>query len=220
VKDLSNKDFSLLLRMTELRDISSDFEICILALKFFYMVESIFFSFWFFAPAGFANLAAFAAGKITFLKQFNYPVDGYQKLRGKRILGDHKTIRGFIAAIIFGIIICSLQVYLYQTFSGIRAIIPFDYGLINAVLLGFLLGFGALFGDSVKSFFKRQKGVKPGRSWFPFDQIDYIVGGVAFSMLYIRLNFWEYIILFIVWFLIHPLTTFIGYLFKLRHKPL
>jgi len=82
------------------------------------------------------------------------------------------------------------------------------------------LGFGALFGDTAKSFFKRQKGIQPGRSWFPFDQVDYIVGGVAFSLLYIRLSFVEYILLFIVWFLMHPLTTFVGYLLRLRRKPL
>ena len=184
------------------------------------MFENIFFSWWFFAPAGFANLAAFLAGKMSVLKKFNYPVDGYLKFRGKRILGDHKTVRGFVAAIIVGVIICSFEDYLYGSFSGIRNGIPINYSVINPVLLGALLGFGALFGDSVKSFFKRQAGINPGRSWFPFDQIDYILGGVIFSLLYIRLPVWDYVYLFIVWFLIHPLVTFIGYLFKLRHKPI
>ncbi len=184
------------------------------------MFESIFFSLWFFAPAGFANLAAFVAGKVAFLKKYNYPVDGYAKIHGKRILGNHKTVRGFVAAIIVGTLICSLEVYLYSSLSGIRSVIPLDYAAINPVLLGALLGFGALLGDSVKSFFKRQAGIKPGRSWFPFDQIDYIIGGVFCSLLYIHLPIWDYVYLFIVWFLIHPLTTFIGYLFKLRHKPI
>lgn len=184
------------------------------------MLESIFFSLWFFAPAGFANLAAFGAGKIRMLKKYKYPVDGYAKFRGKRVLGAHKTIRGFVAAVVCGIIICSLQVYFYDSFPTIRAIVPLNYSSANPILLGTLLGFGALFGDAVKSFFKRQKNILPGSSWFPFDQIDYIVGGVVFSLMYIRLPLVVYIIMFIVWFLIHPLTTFIGYLFKLRRKPL
>jgi len=184
------------------------------------MFHAIFFSLWFFAPAGFANLAAFLAGKIKILKRFNYPVDCHKKFRGKRILGNHKTFRGFVAAIVVGIIVCSIQVWLYWSTLLIPQLVWLNYTHINPVILGSLLGFGALFGDSVKSFFKRLKGIQPGRSWFPFDQIDYIVGGVAFSLLYIRLPFTDYIILFIVWSLLHPLTTFIGYLFKLRRRPL
>jgi CDP-2,3-bis-(O-geranylgeranyl)-sn-glycerol synthase len=184
------------------------------------MFTAIFFSLWFFAPAGFANLAAFGAGKIRFLKKYKYPVDGYAKFRGKRVLGAHKTIRGFIAAVLLGIFVCSFQVFLYNSFSGIRSLVFLNYSDVNPFLLGTLLGFGALFGDAAKSFFKRQKNILPGRSWFPFDQIDYIIGGVVFSLMYVRLPVGEYIILFIVWFLIHPLTTFVGYLFKLRRKPL
>lgn len=184
------------------------------------MFESIFFSLWFFAPAGFANLAAFASGKIRVLKKYNYPADCYKKFRGKRILGSHKTVRGFIAATLVGMLFCYLEVLFYNAFSSIREVVPLNYSLVNPFLLGALLGFGALAGDAVKSFFKRQRGIQPGRSWFPFDQTDYIIGGIIFSLLYIQLSVWNYVILFIVWFLMHPLTTFIGYLFRLRHKPI
>ena len=184
------------------------------------MVDSIVFSLWFFAPAGFANLAAFVAGKIPLLKKFNYPADCYLKFRGKRILGSHKTVRGFLAAVLIGIVVCSIEVWLYHTSEGIRRAVPVSYAMVNPVILGSLLGFGALFGDAVKSFFKRQASIKPGRSWFPFDQIDYIIGGVVFSLLYMQLPGVDYAFLFIVWFLMHPLTTFVGYLFKLRRKPI
>jgi CDP-2,3-bis-(O-geranylgeranyl)-sn-glycerol synthase len=184
------------------------------------MLHAIFFSIWFFAPAGFANLAAFLAGKIKALKKFNYPVDCYKKFHGRRVLGNHKTFRGFVAATLVGILVCSLEVWLYTSSFFVQHIVLWDYSAINPVILGALLGFGALFGDSVKSFFKRQINIPPGESWFPFDQIDYVVGGVAFSLLYIRLPFTEYIVLFIVGFLVHPLITFIGYLFRLRKQPL
>jgi CDP-2,3-bis-(O-geranylgeranyl)-sn-glycerol synthase len=184
------------------------------------MFEAIFFSLWFFAPAGFANLSAFASGKIKSLKKFKFPVDCYAKIGGKRILGDHKTVRGFLVAVIIGIISCSLEFFFYSNFFSIRELVPVDYYAINPVILGALLGFGALTGDAVKSFFKRRVDIPPGVSWFPFDQIDYIIGGVAFSLFYIQLAFGDYVVLFIVWFLLHPLVTFIGYLFKLRHKPI
>jgi len=184
------------------------------------MFQAILFSLWFFAPAGIANLSAFAAGKIKILKKFDYPVDCYKKIHGKRILGNHKTFRGFVAAIVSGVLFCSAEVWLYNTVPFIRQWVFINYSHINPVLLGGLLGFGALFGDTVKSLFKRLVNIPPGESWFPFDQIDYILGGIAFSLFSIRLSLEEYVILFIAWFLLHPLTTFTGYLLRLRHQPL
>ena len=54
-----------------------------------------------------------------------------------------------------------------------------NYSAVSPVLLGFLMGFGVLLGDSVESFFKRRRGIKPGKSWFPWDQLDCMIGGVA-----------------------------------------
>ncbi len=184
------------------------------------MLESIFFVLWFFVPAGLANLAAFASGKIRFLKPFNYPVDGFVKFRGKRLLGSHKTVRGFVIGVSVGILICYFQVYLYTHIPLLQQILPLDYQEIQPALLGFLLGFGALAGDVIKSFFKRRRGLQPGRSWFPYDQIDYILGGILFSWFYLPQSFLFYCVVIVVWFVIHLVMAFIGYLFKLRHKPL
>jgi CDP-2,3-bis-(O-geranylgeranyl)-sn-glycerol synthase len=184
------------------------------------IIKDLLFVFWFFGPAGLSNLAAFLAGKIPFLKPYNQPVDFGLKFRKRRILGSHKTVRGFIAGIIIAIATVYIEVALYQNISWVRTVIPIDYTAINPVLLGLLLGFGALAGDAVKSFFKRQKNVSPGKSWVPFDQIDYIVGGVIFSALYIQLNWWHYFLLFIMYLLLHPFNTFLGYLVKLRKEPL
>jgi CDP-2,3-bis-(O-geranylgeranyl)-sn-glycerol synthase len=101
-----------------------------------------------------------------------------------------------------------------------REIRTIDYSAINPIIFGFLCGLGALAGDAVKSFFKRQVGVFPGQSWVPFDQVDYILGGIIFTWLYFPLTFMQYLLIFIVWVLIHPFGTFIGYLLKLRRKPL
>ncbi|HVF69879.1 MAG TPA: CDP-archaeol synthase, partial [Xanthomonadales bacterium] len=168
------------------------------------MIKEIFFVWWFFAPAGVANVAAFFSGKAPFLKKYSYPADFNISLRGKRILGDNKTIRGFIFGVLGAIAIVYLQIFLYRNIPLLRSILPINYNSIDPIIFGALAGFGALFGDSVKSFFKRLVGVAPGKSWFPFDQADYIIGGILFTSLYIRLSNAEYIILFFVWFLIHP----------------
>lgn len=184
------------------------------------MIKDLFFVFWFFSPAGVATVAALLAGKSSLLQRYSYPADFYLKIRKKRIFGEHKTIRGFIVGVITGIGTVYLQVFLYNNIGFLRKLLPLDYSLVDPIVLGSLFGFGAMFGDGIKSFFKRQIGIAPGKSWFPFDQIDYIVGGTLFSLLYIRLSVTQYVLLFIVWFLIHPITTFIGYLFRVKESPL
>ena len=101
-----------------------------------------------------------------------------------------------------------------------RSFVSIDYTTINPILFGLLASAGALTGDALRSFFKRQRGIAPGKSWFPFDQIDYIIGGVVFTAFYIRLTIMQYILLFIVYFLLHLAATFIGYLLKLKDNPI
>ncbi|HUQ85191.1 MAG TPA: CDP-archaeol synthase [Candidatus Limnocylindrales bacterium] len=184
------------------------------------MIKELIFIWWFFSPAGVSNIAAFVSGKASFLKKYSFPVDFGIKFRGKRLLGDNKTIRGFIFGIIGAIAIVSLQIFLYKNSSYLQKTIPIDYNTINPIIFGFLSGFGAMLGDSIKSFFKRQLNVPPGKSWFPFDQIDYIIGGIIFTSFYIKLSFYEYVLLFFMWFLLHPITTFIGYILRLKNSPL
>jgi CDP-2,3-bis-(O-geranylgeranyl)-sn-glycerol synthase len=184
------------------------------------MINEIIFVWWFFSPAGVSNVGAFLAGKIPMLKKYSYPADFGIKFRGKRLLGSNKTLRGFIFGILASIVIVYLQIFLYENFQSVREMIRLDYSSINPVLFGALSGFGALFGDSIKSFFKRQVGVPPGHSWVPFDQIDYILGGMLFTSFYIQLTTSEYLLLFVMFFILHPLTTLLGYLLKLKKSPL
>jgi CDP-2,3-bis-(O-geranylgeranyl)-sn-glycerol synthase len=184
------------------------------------LLKELFFAFWFFAPAGLANVLAFGSGKIKSLRKYNYPADFNLKLHGKRLLGSHKTIRGFVIGVIASIAGVYLQIYLYNVLWFFPKLLSLNYNAVNPILFGFLLGFGALLGDSVKSFFKRLRGLQPGRSWVPFDQLDYIVGGIFLTWFYIKLSFFQYVFLFIVWIIIHPLISFIGYLLKFKRKPL
>lgn len=183
-------------------------------------MKELFFVLWFFAPAGLANVSAFFSSKIPFLKKFNQPVDARLKFRGKRILGSHKTIRGFVFGIFMATVGVYIQIFLYSQIPLLQRILPIEYTNINPLQLGFLLGFGALAGDAIKSFFKRQLNISPGKSWVPFDQIDYILGGMFFTFFYMPLTLLEYILLFFAWFLIHPLISFIGYLLKLKRQPI
>jgi CDP-2,3-bis-(O-geranylgeranyl)-sn-glycerol synthase len=184
------------------------------------MLDDIIFSIIFFLPAGIANATPVFAAKIPFLRALDIPLDAGKTFHGVRIFGDHKTIRGFASGIVTAIITTYLirEAYIYSTY--LQNISQIDYSAINPIILGFLLGFGALFGDAIKSFFKRRTNIEPGKSWFPFDQIDYIIGGLLFSALYIPLLWSQYLITTLVWFCLHLISVFAGFLIGIRKEPI
>ncbi|MBD3363536.1 CDP-archaeol synthase [Candidatus Dojkabacteria bacterium] len=184
------------------------------------MLNDILFALWFFIPAGIANSVPVFVAKLPLLKKFNYPIDFGKKWRGIRVFGDHKTIRGFVTGISMAIITVFIEKAIYAKYAGQMEFIVIDYENISAVILGFCLGFGALIGDAVKSFFKRRQSIKPGEAWIPFDQLDYIIGGILLSLLYIRLSISIYLLIAILYFVMHPISTVIGYLLGLKKKPI
>lgn len=172
--------------------------------------------FWLLLPAGFANMAAPVAAKL--FPALGRPIDGGVMLRGHRLLGENKTWRGLVAGTLVAELVFLAQVAVagaYDVFAGS------SYDLTDVPLfVGAVLGFGALFGDMVKSFFKRQIGIASGRSWLPFDQIDWIVGSLLFVLLFVRPVWWHVIVAVIVGFAAHILVKFIGYKAHLDKEPL
>jgi len=143
---------------------------------------------WFLLPAALSNHNASVGNRLwgpRFLKlliaKLDVPIDLGYKLNGKEIFGRNKTFRGFAIGVTTGILVAALQYFLYVNFSFFRDNTLLDYTKINFVLVGFLMGFGALFGDLVKSFIKRQLGKRPGLPWFPFDQLDWILMSMIFT---------------------------------------
>ncbi|MBI2546706.1 CDP-archaeol synthase [Candidatus Woesearchaeota archaeon] len=137
-------------------------------------------------PGILANMMPVLAARWKILNFLAKPIDSNKKwLDNKPILGKHKTYRGFILGIAVAMLVAFIQFKLYNLFVfKSLSIIPYDR--YNPFLLGFLIGFGVLLGDSVKSFFKRRLNIKPGKPFFPFDQIDSVIGGLLFvSIIYI-----------------------------------
>lgn len=125
-----------------------------------------------------------------------------------------------LSGTLVGMATAILEVYLYKQFAFFRQVIPLPYSSLDPFLLGGLLGFGSLAGDAVKSFFKRRVEIPSGKSWLLFDQLDYIIGGIVFSLPVVRLTIMQYALLVIVWFILHPIATVIGYLLKLKKSPI
>jgi len=163
-------------------------------------------SLYFILPAYFANMAPVAFKNVNFLAT---PVDFGKKLGKNPVFGAHKTWRGMVAATLAGILIFYIQKILYQYifFAKISLI---DYSSYS-IFLGALIGFGAIFGDLVKSFFKRRLSIKPGKRWIPFDQLDFVIGALAFASFYYIAPLTVWIILIIVTIPLHMAANHIAF---------
>ena len=185
------------------------------------MLANILFVLWFFLPAGVANMTPIFAARFPGLRRWHAPLDGGRSFRGMRIFGANKTWRGLICGMIAATLVLALQQWMAVHMTAVQSLTAgYDYPALPTLVLGPLLGFGALAGDAIESFFKRQHHVAPGDSWFPFDQIDYILGGCLASLPIIQLTLVQYGLLLLVWFGMHVLVSFIGYLLGLKAKPI
>lgn len=184
------------------------------------MYKELIFALWFFLPAGVANASPIFAAKVSSGK-WSAPIDFGRTYKGKRVLGDHKTWRGLIVGIVMATLTLWLQQYLVRHFGWARAItVKVDYRTVPVLLLGPAFGIGALGGDAIESFFKRQLNRPPGSGWFPFDQTDYIIGGAIASSPFVRLSVEEFILLLLIWLIMHVVASYIGFLLGLKERPI
>lgn len=171
-------------------------------------------------PAAIANVTPIISAVTPGLTRFEQPIDGNRKWRGKPIFGSHKTWRGLITGIIMASMTFWLQKNAFSQYEWVRQFCePVNYDALPW-LLGPLLGFGALAGDAIKSFFKRRSGVEAGKSWFPFDQLDYIIGALLVSLPFVRLKLVDYIWIVVIWFGMHLLFSYLGWMVHLKDEPI
>ncbi|MBI4146197.1 CDP-archaeol synthase [Candidatus Woesearchaeota archaeon] len=114
-------------------------------------------------PAYVANMIPILARRIP----WNVPVDFGMSFNNKRLLGSNKTWKGLVLGVSAG------------TFSGWLIANSYWPIAVHPLLWSFFVSLGALLGDLVKSFFKRRLNIKSGKSWFPFDQVDFSIGALA-----------------------------------------
>lgn len=169
--------------------------------------------FYFMLPVYFANMAPVMI-KGSF-KELKVPVDFGTKLDSHTIFGRHKTFRGLIFGIVFAIIIAFIQYMLYDI-EFFKLISFIDYS--NWLLLGVLLGSGAVMGDLVESFFKRRLNVKPGKPLIPWDQLDFVIGSLIFIYPIYRLSLAQIATILILSFVLHVTINHTAYYLKIRKE--
>lgn len=169
---------------------------------------------WYLLPMGFANMApVFMRNTLGFLA---IPVDNFTGRRG--IFGSHKTLRGVVVAIPFGLVAFIVQqgLSIHPWFAALGF---FQYSSMS-LWFGLLAGFGAIMGDIVRSAIKRRMRVRPGGKFVPFDQLDYLVGGMLFTSFLFRPSLTIIVVTLIAGGLLHALTSWIAYLLGLKKDKL
>ncbi len=119
-------------------------------------------------------LPAYTANNCATLFGGGRPLDGGRVFFDeKRLLGDHKTLRGFFFGVLGGVVMGIMQVTVAPHFA-----MP---ALPAAVIVA--MPFGALLGDAVKSFIKRRLGVESGAMLPVADQLDFVIGALVLGFI-------------------------------------
>ena len=169
--------------------------------------------FYFMLPAYFANMAPVVAKNM--FRKLTLPIDFNIGLGNNTIFGKNKTYRGLIAGMLAAIIVAYTQFFLNggNIFADLALV---DYS--NWLLIGLLLGLGAMFGDLVKSFVKRRIGLKPGMPFVPFDQLDFVFGALVFIYPVARLSMEKMAIILFISFILHMVINHIAFYTGIRKE--
>jgi CDP-2,3-bis-(O-geranylgeranyl)-sn-glycerol synthase len=158
---------------------------------------------WMLLPSYFANASPVLIKGKT-------PIDFKIKFCGNRLLGDGKTIEGFISGFISGIFIGLIQIYI-QNF--------YNFGFKHNIFTIFFLSFFAVFGDLLGSFIKRRLNLPRG---FPFpilDQLDFVFIPLIYFYLVNIISLNDLILAFLMTFSIHVIMNCVAYILKLKKEP-
>lgn len=115
---------------------------------------------------------------------------GWNRPISLRHLGSHKTVVGFALGVVMAVAVS----YGQSKIAWSRSLISHGHW----ILLGIAAGSGAMLGDSLKSWFKRRLGIAPGRRWIPFDQLDFVLGGLLALSFWIRPSLSDIILILVI----------------------
>jgi CDP-archaeol synthase len=152
-----------------------------------------------------AGLAHSAWLRTAVSRRLAIPLDGGARVRGRRLFGDNKTVRGFAvmipAAALSFLLLAALVRRTAPDLAG--GLWPFTLGQMAA--LGAWAALGFMLGELPNSFVKRQLDIAPGVAprapaarvvSFLIDRYDSILGMLAAVMLVAGLPWaaWAYVV--------------------------
>ncbi len=147
-------------------------------------------------------LPSYAANSVPAIFGGGTPIDlGQCFLDGERILGAHKTVKGFVSGLLAGILVSILMAVLFS---------------VELLFFGTLISAGALAGDLVGAFIKRRMRLPPGYPLPLLDQLDFVFGGILVLYPFYRLSQGAIFLVLLVTPAIHLVANMIAYLLGLK----
>lgn len=174
-------------------------------------------SVYFYLPGALANMGAVISRFIPVFKQLKQPIDFNLKYRGRRLVGEHKTVGGFLFGVLFGTTVGVIKfLFIDQLFP---VVLFLELNFWSNLWLSFLLSFGAVSGDLIKSFAKRQIGVDPHKPFVPFDEIDHTVTAMLLAKIFFPIPWAIVFVTVFLYFFIHAGSNVVGYWLRIKKVP-
>jgi CDP-2,3-bis-(O-geranylgeranyl)-sn-glycerol synthase len=132
---------------------------------------------------------------------------------GERVLGDGKTMRGFLAGTLAGAFAGGLVSLFY--------LLPFFPNPLTQFTAAFFMSFGTMAGDSLGSFIKRRIHVAPGRP-FVLDTLLFLIVALLFAVPFASASLFDLpnlLFFAILTLILHPLTNFLANRAGLKKVP-
>jgi CDP-2,3-bis-(O-geranylgeranyl)-sn-glycerol synthase len=178
-----------------------------------------------FAPLVFSAALSGIVLRYDLASSLASPIDGGRYLAGRRVLGDGKTWRGVVVAVVGSVVATSVQKLLPLEWTSTLAVV--DYTAIDPGAFGAAMGAGAMLGELPNSFAKRRLGIARGRTargllgflFYVLDQVDLLVGAWPMILPWVRPSFVLVAASIVVTLAVHPLVALIGYLMGARRSP-
>lgn len=170
-------------------------------------------AFWAMLPAYVPNNAAVLADGST-------PIDGGRTWRENRLLGDGKTWRGTVLGTACGLAFALVLNRLNRRVTNVLGISLPRFGRSALTL-----SLGAMVGDIVASFYKRQSGRERGAPVLGLDQLDFVLGALSLTALVSPTWFRRVfrlpvlVVVLLVTPLLHLGTNLVAYLLGLKDEP-
>jgi len=124
--------------------------------------------------------------------------NSFKFIDGRLVFGPHKTIRGFMSGLIAGTMVGFVQGKLFT---------------------GFLLSFGALFGDLAGAFVKRRLSIDPGSIFPIIDQLSFVLFALILVIPFSCLTSEEMLSAVFFTPLFHVITNATAYILGFKPDP-
>lgn len=156
-------------------------------------------------PMYLANASAMVFGGKT-------PVDGNKTLSdGQPLFGKGKTWKGTVMGIIIGSLAGFFADHFFPELTHGVSPVYVQYAV--------LLSIGAIIGDIAGSFLKRRLRIKSGQPAHLLDQLDFVIGGLAFSLFIVSPNWTSIFVLIMITPFLHMTFNRLAYMLKIKSVP-